>query len=213
MASRSLASPDSDTNMTQPISQTIHPAAIRIMHWINAAATLVMILSGWQIYNAYPILPFAFPTWMTLGGWLGGALLWHFAAMWVLVANGIAYLAYGLVSGRFNRKFQPLSAKTLFDDFRAAVRGRLAHADLSKYNAVQKFSYVAVIGLLALVVLSGFAVWKPVQFGMLCEAFGGFQGSRIVHFGAMVGIVAFVLIHVGMSLLVPRSLLAMIRGR
>jgi len=191
----------------------IHPLAVRVMHWINATATVVMILSGWQIHNAYPILPFAFPAWMTLGGWLGGALLWHFAAMWLLAGNGLLYIGYGLASGRFRRKFLPLSLAGLAGDFRAALRGQLAHADLSRYNAVQKFSYVGVLALLVLVVLSGVAIWKPVQFGNLTALMGGFHGARVVHFIAMTGIVAFVLVHVGMSLLVPRSLLAMVRGR
>ena len=191
----------------------VHPIAVRLMHWTNAVATLMMIFSGWQIHNAYPILPFDFPSWMTLGGWLGGALLWHFAAMWVLAANGVFYLAYGVITGRFRRKLFPLSPRSLVADLRAAMRGRLAHADLSVYNAVQKFSYVGVSALLVLVVLSGIALWKPVQFGTLSAVFGGFQGSRLVHFIAMAGIAAFVLIHVAMSFLLPRSLLAMVRGR
>ena len=193
-------------------SQTIHPLAIRIMHWLNAVATVVMIMSGLQIYNASPILPFSFPGWLTLGDWLGGALLWHFAAMWLLVANGIAYCIYGLVSGRWLRKFRPLSPRELIVDVRNAVRGKLAHADLSQYNAVQKFSYVGVLFLLVLVVASGIAIWKPVQFLALSGFFGGFQGSRVVHFIAMSGIALFLVVHVVMSLLVPRSLVAMLRG-
>jgi thiosulfate reductase cytochrome b subunit len=199
--------------MRRTPSAAIHSLAVRLMHWTNAGATLVMILSGWQIHNAYPILPFAIPEWMTLGGWLGGALLWHFAAMWVFAANGLIYLAYGLMSGRFRRKLLPLSKVALADDLRAAFHGQLAHADLSMYNAVQKFAYAGVLALLALIILSGIAIWKPVQFGTLSTLFGGFQGSRLVHFFAMVGIVVFLLVHVSMSLLVPRSLLAMVRGR
>jgi thiosulfate reductase cytochrome b subunit len=191
----------------------IHPVAIRCLHWTNATATFVMILSGWQIHNAYPILPFAFPAWMTLGGWLGGALLWHFAAMWVLVANGAIYIAYGIVSGRFRRKLWPLSAQVLLADLHAAIQGRLSHSDPSRYNAVQKFSYVGVIALLLLATLSGVAIWKPVQFATLSDLLGGFQASRLVHFLAMSGIVAFVVVHAAMSLLFPRTLLAMVRGR
>lgn len=193
--------------------QVIHPLPVRLMHWVNAAATLVMIMSGLQIHNADPILPFAIPSWLTLGGWLGGALLWHFAAMWILAANGLLFLVYGILSGRFRRKFLPLSPSALFADLREALRGRLAHADLSTYNAVQKFSYLFVISMLVLVVVSGIALWKPVQFSWLDRAFGGFDTTRIVHFVAMAGIVGFLLVHVVMSLLVPRSLLAMLRGR
>jgi thiosulfate reductase cytochrome b subunit len=183
------------------------------MHWLNAAATLVMVMSGLQIHNAFPILPFAVPSWLTLGGWLGGALLWHFAAMWLLAANGALYLLYGVISGRFRRKLLPLSPRELAGDLGAAFRGRLVHADLSRYNAVQKFSYVFVIVMLMLAVISGIALWKPVQFSGLSSLSGGFQASRVIHFVAMSGIVGFMLVHVAMSLLVPRSLLAMIRGR
>jgi thiosulfate reductase cytochrome b subunit len=193
--------------------QVIHPRAVRVMHWTNAAATIVMIMSGLQIHNADPILPFAIPAWMTLGGWLGGALLWHFAAMWVLAVNGLAYLAYGFLSGRFRRRLLPLSPSALFADLREALQGRLVHADLSAYNAVQKFSYVFVIVMLVLVVASGIALWKPVQFHALAHLLGDFDNARIVHFVAMAAILGFLLLHVVMSLLVPRSLLAMIRGR
>ena len=100
----------------------------------------------------------------------------------------------------------------LLADLRAAARGQLSHSELSAYNAVQKFSYVGVIALLVLVTLSGVAIWKPVQFGTLSGLFGGFQSSRLVHFIAMSGIVGFLIVHVAMSLLVPRTLLAMVRG-
>jgi thiosulfate reductase cytochrome b subunit len=182
------------------------------MHWVNAAATVVMMLSGWQIYNAYPVLPFTFPAWSTLGGWLGGALLWHFAAMWVLVINGGAYLTHGIVTGRLRRKFLPLSLSELATDMRSALRLRLEHGDLSVYNAVQRFCYAGVMALLIVAALSGSAVWKPVQLVGLSTMFGGFQGSRIAHFVSMIGILGFLIVHVGMSFLVPKSLLAMLRG-
>jgi thiosulfate reductase cytochrome b subunit len=192
---------------------TIHSKSLRLQHWVNVLATLTLIASGWQIYNASPILTFRFPAGVTLGGWLGGALLWHFAAMWLLIGNGTVYMVAGLVSGRLKRNLLPLSFTDLAADFKAAVQGRLVHADLSHYNAVQKFSYIGVLILLSLAVASGLAVWKPVQLHPLSELFGGFAGSRIVHFAAMSGIVLFIVVHVGMSLLVPRSLLAMVRGR
>ena len=191
----------------------IHPVAVRLMHWINAAATVVMIMSGLQIHNAYPILPFQLPGWMTLGGWLGGALLWHFAAMWVLAINGVLFLCHGILTGRFRRMWWPLSPRQLFGDLRDALRGRLAHEDLASYNAVQKFSYVFVTAMLALVVASGLALWKPVQLAGLTAFFGGFDEARVVHFAAMSGVLGFLLVHFVMSLLVPRSLLAMLRGR
>lgn len=192
-------------------SQAIHPAIIRFTHWINAGAVLVMMFSGWQIYNAAPILPFEFP--LALGGWLGGALLWHFAAMWLLMFNGIIYLAYGLFSGRLARKLLPMSPSAVVKDAIAALRGTLAHDDLSSYNAVQRLLYAGVIALILLVTLSGLAIWKPVQLAALSNLFGGFQGARLVHFLAMAGIAAFIVVHVVMALLVPRSLKAMVTGK
>ncbi|WP_421853015.1 cytochrome b/b6 domain-containing protein [Novosphingobium sp.] len=191
---------------------TLHPLVVRLCHWLNAAAMTVMIMSGWAIHNAYPIAPFRFPDSMLLGGGLIGALQWHFAAMWVLAGNGLIYLAYGLASGRFARKLRPVSLRDALADSLAALRGTLSHADISAYNGVQRLLYAGVIGLGVLVAASGLAIWKPVQFGWLCWLLGDFASARIIHFTAMAGIVLFTLIHVVMAVLVPRSLLAMIRG-
>ena len=194
-------------------ARPIHPLIVRLTHWLNAAAVVVMILSGWQIHNAYPILPFRFPDGVTLGGWLGGALLWHFAAMWLLMANGLVIFAYGIASGRYRRKLLPITPRAVIADAFAALRGELSHARLDDYNAVQKLLYLGVLCLLLVIVASGFAIWKPVQLAWLTSLFGGFQGARIVHFLAMAGIAGFIVIHVVMALLVPRSLVAMLRGR
>ena len=191
----------------------IHPAWVRVTHWINALAMLVMIGSGWQIYDASPLFPFRFPGAITLGGWLAGALLWHFAAMWVLAVNGIIYLMLGLATGRFRRKLLPIRPGDVFADAGAALRGRLAHDDLSVYNAVQKLLYLGVILAGIVIVLSGLSIWKPVQLQELTAVFGGYDVARYVHFFAMAAIVGFLTIHVAMSLLVPKSLRAMITGR
>jgi thiosulfate reductase cytochrome b subunit len=191
----------------------IHPTIVRVTHWVNAAAIAVMIGSGWQIYNASPLFNFTFAPAITIGEWLGGALLWHFAAMWVLAINGALYLAYGLVTKRFWRKFLPLSLASLWRDFRDALGGRLSHADLSHYNAVQRASYVGAIAIVILLVGSGLVLWKPVQMQVLGLLMGGYEGARYVHFFAMGGLVLFIIVHVAMALLVPRSLLAMVRGR
>lgn len=192
---------------------TIHPLVVRITHWLNAIAVVIMILTGWQIYNAHPILPFSFPAWMTLGGWLGGAIQWHFAAMWLLMSNGLVYLAYGIASGRIGKRFFPISPREVLSDLGEALRGKLAHDDLAHYNGVQKAFYVGVIAALILVVLSGLAIWKPVQLWWLTAAFGGFQGARLVHFLAMAAIAGFILIHVVMALIVPKTIRAMVFGR
>lgn len=192
---------------------TLHPLIVRLTHWTNAAATTVMVMSGWEIHNAHPIAPFPFPSTITLGGGLIGALQWHFAAMWVLAANGLVYLTYGLASGRFRRKLTPISPRDAIRDALAALRGRLGHDDLSVYNGVQRLLYAGVILLGIVIVLSGLAIWKPVQFGWLTALMGDFDNARVIHFAAMGGIVLFAAVHVPMALLVPRSLLAMIRGR
>lgn len=176
-------------------------------------AVVIMVLSGWRIYNASPIFSFSIPSSITLGGWLGGALLWHFAAMWVLFINGLIYLSINLISGRFKNKFFPLSPRELIADFVAALKGKLAHDNLAKYNAVQKLAYLFIIADIALLILSGLVVWKPVQFPLLRELMGDYDNARIVHFVAMAGLVAFTAVHVAMVALVPRTLILMIRGR
>ena len=191
----------------------IHPAWVRITHWINALAMLVMIGSGWQIYNASPLFPFVFPPAITLGGWLAGALLWHFAAMWVLAVNGLVYVALGLATGRFRRKLVPIRPGEVLSDAKAALTGKLAHDDLSVYNAVQKLLYVGVILAGIVIVLSGLAIWKPVQLQELTAVFGGYEAARYVHFFAMAAIVGFSIIHVVMAFVVPKALRAMITGR
>lgn len=197
--------------MTGPI---IRPAWLRVTHWINAASVLLMVLSGWQIYDAAPIFPgVRFPASLTLGGWLGGALLWHFAVMWILVINYLAYLGLALGSGRLRRDLLPVRFAAFVSDFAAALRGRLKHEDLAHYNAVQKAAYLFAIADIALLVLSGLALWKSVQFPFLREAMGGYDAARIVHFAAMSAIVVFFAVHVVMVALVPRSLLLMVRGR
>ncbi|WP_153135118.1 cytochrome b/b6 domain-containing protein [Paraburkholderia agricolaris] len=197
-----------------PKSGTIHPVWVRVTHWLNALAAVLMMLSGWRIYDASPIFKsFTFPTALTLGGWLGGALQWHFAAMWLLVFNGLLYLALNLVGGRFVRKFLPVSPRAVLHDFVAALTGKLSHADLRVYNAVQKLAYLFVVCDLIVLVLSGLAIWKSVQFPLLRELMGGYDNARIVHFCAMSLMAAFIAVHLVMVALVPRSLLAMLRGR
>lgn len=193
--------------------KTIHPVWVRVCHWTNAVAMVLMIMSGWQIYNASPLFSFIFPKTITLGGWLGGALLWHFAAMWLLGINGLVYVILGFATGRFRRKLIPISPSGVIADARAALTGKLSHDDLSKYNSVQKLLYAGIILVGVLIILSGLAIWKPVQFQYLTALFGGFDIARYVHFFAMASIVLFMIVHVVMALLVPKSLRAMLTGR
>ena len=194
-------------------SPIAHPLFVRLTHWINAAAVLVMMASGWAIYNADPILPFRFPAAATLGGGFIGALRWHFAAVWLFAVNAAVMIAYGLVTGRYARRLKPPSPRAFFVDVVDALRGRLSHADLSQYNAVQRVLYAAALLGVAVAFVSGLAIWKPVQFGFLTMLLGDFDNARVWHFLAMCGLAAFVVVHVTMATLVPRSILAMLRGR
>jgi thiosulfate reductase cytochrome b subunit len=207
-----IAAPSRPVETAHP-DGTIHPVWLRVTHWVNALAVLMMIGSGWQIYDASPLFRFAFPSAITLGGWLAGALLWHFAAMWLLVVNGLVYLTLGLATGRFRRKLLPIRPSQVLADMRAALSGRLSHDDLSVYNAVQRLLYLGVILCGVVIVLSGLSIWKPVQLRELVSLFGGYDVARYVHFFAMAAIVGFIAIHVTMAFLVPKSLRAMIIGR
>ena len=194
-------------------TEVVHPAWLRAAHWLNALAVVVLMMSGWRIYNATAFLGFAFPKGITLGGWLGGALQWHFAAMWLLAGNGLLYLAFNLATGRLGHRFFPLSPRALLADLLAALQGRLAHADPQHYNAVQRLAYLFVMFDSILLVLSGLVLWKSVQFPLLRELMAGYEGARRVHFFAMAALAAFVAVHLAMVALVPRTLRHMIRGR
>jgi thiosulfate reductase cytochrome b subunit len=191
----------------------IHPAWLRATHWLNALAVLIMAMSGWRIYDASPLYDFRFAKGITLGGWLGGAIQWHFAAMWLLAANGLVYLLCNVGTGRLARRFFPLSPRAIFADLFAALRGRLSHPDPRQYNAVQRAAYLFVMADAVLLVLSGLVLWKSVQFPLLRELLGGYETARRVHFFAMAALAAFVAVHLAMVALVPRTLLAMVRGR
>ena len=188
-----------------------HPAIVRITHWVGAAAMIVMILSGWAIYNASPILPFVIPPAWTLGGWLGAGIAWHSSAMWGLMADGAVYLAWGVLSGHFRRDFLPVQPRAVLRDFGAALRFRLRHK-LGTYNAVQRLLYVLVTVAAVLAVLTGLSIWKPVQLGWLTWVFGGYDLARRIHFALMSAIVAFTVVHVALVALVPSTLVSMVTG-
>ena len=207
----SIAATDERTSASPKVLQ---PAWVRTMHWINAVAMILMIMSGLQVYNASPLFDtLRFSHSITLGGWLGGALLWHFAAMWLLMVNGLMYLIVGLATGRFKKKLLPITPGGVISDARAALTGRLSHEDLSRYNQVQKLLYAGIIAVGVIIVLSGLSIWKPVQLQWLTALFGGYDVARYVHFFCMSAIVAFLVIHIALAVLVPKSLRAMIIGR
>jgi thiosulfate reductase cytochrome b subunit len=190
-----------------------HPLFIRLTHWINAVAVIVMMSSGWAIHNAHPTLPFIIPRGLTLGGALSPALRWHFAAMWLFGANLLALLAYGLLTRRFARKLWPLSVAGIARDLAAAARGRLSHDDVTVYNQVQRLAYLFALASLALAFVTGLAIWKPVQFQALTLDLGDFDRARLLHFLAMAGLFLFLCVHLTMALLTPKSIVAMLRGR
>src|SRR5271169_4058937 len=203
----------SDQHVTPAAGKVIQPAWVRAMHWTNAFAMVLMIMSGWQIYNASPLFDFRFSHSITLGDWLDGALLWHFAAMWLLMVNGLIYLITGFATGRFAKKLLPITPAGVISDVKAALAFRLAHDDLTRYNSVQKLLYAGIILVGIVIVLSGLSIWKPVQLYWLSALFGGYDIARYVHFICMSLIVAFIVVHVALAVLVPKSLRAMIIGR
>lgn len=188
-----------------------HPLVVRLTHWTNALAMVCMVMSGMGIYNAHPILPFHFPERMTLGGWLGGSTVWHFAVLWLFVANGSVYLAYGTASGYLRRSLLPLRLGDLLRDLRLALTFRLGHAGHS-YNAIQKAMYLGALLLGVLMVASGLAIWKPVQFAWLTSLFGGFEWARVVHFAGMAALLGFFIVHIVMVAIVPQTLRSMVLG-
>ncbi|MDB5848085.1 MAG: cytochrome [Rhodoferax sp.] len=196
----------------QPL-RPIQPLWVRLTHWLNALAVLVLVASGWRIYNAAPFFPFTLPAALTLGGWLGGALQWHFAAMWVLATNGLVYLCSNLFSRRLFTKFFPVTPAGLWHDALAALRGKLSHADPRHYNHVQRFAYLFVMVDIVVLVLSGLVLWKSVQFGVLRDLLGGYEFARRIHFVAMALLVGFVVVHLVMVALVPRTLLSMLSAQ
>jgi len=192
----------------------LHPLPLRFMHWINAVAIFIMIGSGWKIYNDEVIFGWLhFPEYLAIGKWAQHGLQWHFLGMWIFVINGITYIGYGFLTGRFRRMLLPVRWKDIRQTASDTLKFHLAHDDLTQYNAVQKLLYIGVICIGIMIVISGLAIWKPVQFSWLTALMGGFQGGRIVHFIAMSGLVLFLFVHVGMALLVPRTIHAMIRGK
>ena len=181
------------------------------MHWIGATSIICMMLSGWAIYNASPDLPFTFPHWMTLGGWLAGGIAWHISVMWVLFADGVAYLLYGSVNGHFRQDIRSQGPRALVRDLIAALTGQLDHR-LGHYNAVQRLLYTGVIVVICLAVATGLSIWKPVQFSWLTDLFGGYPVARGIHLATMICIALFILVHLVLVVIFPRTLVAMVAG-
>jgi len=191
----------------------LHPLPIRIMHWMNALSMLLLIFSGWGIYNDEVIFgALHFAGWMTLGAGPEGALQWHFFAMWILMLNGVAYVSYGFWTGRLRRMLLPVRVAEILAELKSVLAFKLVHEDLTKYNPVQKLLYLGVMIVIVIQVLSGLVIWKPVQFSELAVLFYDFQTARVVHFLGMAAIVGFLLVHVALAFIVPQTIVAMIFG-
>ena len=199
------------TNQSPREKLYVHALFVRVFHWLNALGIVLMIMSGWRIYNASPLFNFRFPRDYTLGGWLGGALQWHFAAMWLLVINLLVYVIVGFVSGHFRRRFTPVSPSSVLGDMGKALKGKLPHSTTT-YNSVQKAAYIGVLLAIVLTIVSGLTVWKPVQLQGVAALFGGYEGARLVHFFGMTAICAFIVLHLTLVLLVPSTVIPMIMG-
>jgi thiosulfate reductase cytochrome b subunit len=130
----------------------------------------------------------------------------------VLAINGIVYVALGLITGRFRRKLLPIRPSEVIADTRAALAFNLSHDDLSKYNSVQRLLYAGIIVVAVVIVLSGLSIWKPIQLQWLTALFGGYDAARFVHFFCMAAIVGFLVVHVLLALIVPKSIRAMVVG-
>jgi thiosulfate reductase cytochrome b subunit len=223
-----------DTTLTDGVAPapaddraSVHPLWLRLMHWANALAVILMIMSGWRIYDATNFLHFYTPVvtahgvqWLwgiaapyTLGGWLGGALQWHFAAMWILLINAVLYVVISFVTKRFVPQFLPVTIPGIFRDLKAALTGHLSHADLRHYNYVQRAAYLFAMADIIVLVISGCALWKSVQFAWARVLTFGYEPARYIHFTAMVLLCGFIVVHVVMALLVPKTIKAMIWGR
>ncbi|HXY30935.1 MAG TPA: cytochrome b/b6 domain-containing protein [Gemmatimonadaceae bacterium] len=204
-----------------------HHWVVRVTHWVNVVAFTLMVGSGLQIFNAYPAFarrgetfccyPFAhkaIPSALTFGGWLAGARNWHFAMMWVLVLNGLIYIAFIYLHGEWRdlvpRRGDPRDAWQMI---RFYLFLRRDHPRQGKHNALQKAAYFAFPVLAALQVATGLAIWKPVQLSWLTALFGGYVWARYWHFLSMVGLVGLIIGHVFMVFAVdPYSLVSMVTG-
>jgi thiosulfate reductase cytochrome b subunit len=203
----------------------LHSRWVRYAHWTWAIGVIILIGSGWRIYNQEPLFEFLnFPVWLTIGGdyagaervhndfGLAGALLWHFAAMWLLFFSILTYTVYGFVSGHFRRQFTPIWPSQILADIKDFLSGKLSH-DLGVRNAVQKLLYTFASLCMILMVWSGLVLWKPVQFEELGLPLGQYEGARYIHFFGMAGLVGFIIVHIALTLLVPKVLPPMITGR
>lgn len=177
-----------------------HPFIIRLTHWINFIALGVMVTSGLRIYNASPIFDFSIPSELTLGGWLAGARQWHFVAMWLFFINGFVWVLYNVISkhGRRTTLFSKADVSGVVPMIKYYLRIQREHPPVKKYNSLQKLAYTVVPVLALGVILSGIAIYWPVQFSGIASFFGGYDTARVWHFIFMAALVLFFVGHLFM---------------
>src|SRR5262252_2057059 len=193
MATRAIAIEDVKTGeVTEAVYE--HPFVVRLCHWVNAVALLVMVGSGLQIFRAFPSFGAKIPQkdllhWpkaFALGGWLAGGLEWHLTFAWIYVATGLFYVGYQMFSGNYRQVvFGPRDIPGVWPMVRHYFLFGPRPLQREVYNPLQKLAYTSAIGLGIFSVVTGIAVWKPVQFSWLTALMGGFQGARILHFAVM----------------------------
>jgi thiosulfate reductase cytochrome b subunit len=203
----------------------LHSPWVRYSHWAWALGVIILIGSGWRIYNQEPLFEWlSFPASITIGGdyegaervhndfGLAAALLWHFAAIWLLFVSLTVYIVHGIATGHFRRKFLPIWPRRVLADVLDFLHGRLDH-ELGARNAVQKLLYTFAVLAMILMVWSGLVLWKPVQFEEIGVPLGNYEGARYIHFFGMAGLVLFSVVHVALTILVPKVLPPMFTGR
>lgn len=212
--------------MARPVGQ---PWPIRVTHWLNAVLIVILAGSGLQILVAFPSLgargdpyswyPFhgvAPPKVLTIGDWLAGARHWHFAFAWFFVANALVYAIYFFASGEWRQRlFFPRR------DARNAWQTVLHDLHLRKeappqdglYNGMQRLTYTGVLAIAPLLLLSGLAMYKPVQLSPLTALVGGYDVARAIHLLVLVSLALFTVVHVIQVLLHPRTFVDMTIGR
>jgi Ni/Fe-hydrogenase b-type cytochrome subunit len=210
-----------------PARRLRHHWIVRVTHWVNAIALTLMVGSGLRIFNAYPAFARkgeAFCCWpwehkpipdaLTFGGWLGGARHWHFGLMWVLVLNGLVYLAFIYLHGEW-RDLVPRrgDARDALEMIKFYLFVRPSHPVQGKHNAMQKTTYFLLPILAIVQVLTGLAIWKPVQLAWITALFGGFVWARYWHFMTMVALIVLSFVHIFMVFAVdPYSIQSMVTG-
>ncbi len=169
---------------TQVSKRREHPLFIRLSHWLNFVALAIMVTSGLRIYNASPLWSFKIPDTLTLGGWLAGARQWHFFAMWILAVNGLSYVAYNILTkhGRRTTLFGKTDVTGVMPMILYYLRIRKVHPPQQKYNALQKLAYTTIPFAGIGSIMSGIAIYWPVQFSGITSLFGGYEYARMFHF-------------------------------